>query len=235
MKAYQAGVEAAGRKEWPEVLKRMNEALATGHRDAREHFGTNRYYVDLYDPYYWRGAALMELGDDAGARKDLSRSRDAGLIRRFPEYGDLLARIDALDRRLAAEEAAAAPPTPTAATAALAAAPTVLAILTPTPTPPSVGRRRCHGRAGPRSLLGGRLRRRRGVPRGPQDRAPGRTGGRPAAEPRPGTRYVLEGETDPMLLGRARRALGAWREGGGSKRAEDALLSPSLRATLSGP
>src|SRR5512135_1613186 len=138
VKAYQAGVEAAGRKEWPEVLKRMNEALATGHRDAKEHFGTNRYYVDLYDPYYWRGAAFMELGDEAGAREDLARSRDAGLIRRFPEYGDLLARLDELDRRAAARAAAAATPPPAVATASVpAAAPTApAAVLAPTPTPP---------------------------------------------------------------------------------------------------
>src|SRR5512141_1285660 len=77
VKAYQSGGAAAGRKDWAEALKRMNEAIGTGHRDVKEHFGTARYYVDLYDPYYWRGAAQMELGDDAAAREDLARSRDA--------------------------------------------------------------------------------------------------------------------------------------------------------------
>ncbi len=237
VKAYQAGVEAAGRKEWPEVLKRMNEALATGHRDAKEHFGTNRYYVDLYDPYYWRGAALMELGDEAGAREDLARSRDAGLIRRFPEYGDLLARLDELDRRAAARAAAAATPPPAVATVAVpAAAPTApAAVLAPTPTPP-------------RSDTGGATVERVLVlfSAGDFDGAEAALAGLRAAHPDAreadllqslvlGTRYVLEGETDPLLLGRARRALGAWREHGGSKRAEEALLSPSLLAMLSGP
>jgi hypothetical protein len=50
-----------------------------------------------------------------------------------------------------------------------------------------------------------------------------------------GTRWILDGEADPLLLARARRSFGAWRESGGSKRAEEALLSPSLLAALSGP
>lgn len=238
VKAYQAGVEAAGRKDWPAVLKRMNEALGTGHRDVKEHFGTTRNYVDLYDPWYWRGAALMELGDDAAARLDLARSRDAGLIRRFPEYGDLLARIDTLDRRSAAPEPGAeATPLPPAPTPAATAAAVVAASAAPAPTA-----------AAPRPDAGGASVERVLVffSAGDFDGAEAALAALRSARPDEreadllqslilGTRYVLEGETDPRLLSRARQALGAWRGRGGPRRAEEALLSPSLLATLSGP
>ncbi len=236
VKAYQSGVAAAGRKDWAEVLKRMNEALATGHRDVKEHFGTNRYYVDLYDPWYWRGAALMELGEEAAAREDLARSRDAGLIRRFPEYGDLLARVDALDRRAAAREAAAAPTPSPAATPVQTAAPTLAPVL---PAPTAAPARPDDGSARIERIL---VLFSAGDFDGAEAALAGLRASRPEAREADllqclvlGTRYVLEGEADPTLLSRARRSLGAWRERGGPKRAEDALLSPSLLTTLSGP
>ena len=215
----------------------MNEALATGHRDVKEHFGTNRYYLDLYDPYYWRGAALMELGDDAAARRTSPARATPGSSGRFPEYGDLLARVDVLDRRAAAALAADATPVP--------AVPTPVPLAAPT--------------AGARAALAPTRRRPSGLGQAPPiervlvlfaagdfDGAEAALSVLRAAHPDAreadllqclvlGTRYVLEGETDPLLLARARRALGAWRERGGGKRAEEALLSPSLLATLSGP
>jgi hypothetical protein len=213
----------------------MNEALGTGHRDVKEHFGTTRNFVDLYDPYYWRGTSFMELGDDAAAREDLARSRDAGLIRRFPEYGDLLARIDELDRRAAVREVEAAstptppPPAPTAA---------------PTPAPAALA-----PTAGPVRPDAGAATVERVLvlfSAGDFDGAEVALAGLRAAHPDAreadllqclvlGTRWLLEGESDPLLLARARRSLGAWRAGGGSRQAEETLLSPSLLAALSGP
>ncbi|MEO8055682.1 MAG: hypothetical protein ABI768_11025 [Acidobacteriota bacterium] len=234
VKAYQAGVAAAGRKDWLDVLKRMDEALGTGHRDVKEHFGTNRYYVDLYDPYYWRGAARMELGEDAAAREDLARSRDAGLIRRFPEYGDLLARVDALDRRAAAALRAAATPTPLppVATPAPTAAPAMLA---PTARP-------TRANAGGASIERVLVLFSAGDFDGAEAALAGLSAARPDAREADllqclvlGTRYVLEGESDPLLLARARRSLGAWRERGGPRKVEEALLSPALLAALNGP
>jgi hypothetical protein len=234
--AYQSGVAAAGKNDWPEVLRRMNEALGTGHGDVKEHFGTTRNFVDLYDPYYWRGAARMELGDEAAARGDLARSRDAGLIRRFPEYGDLLARIDALDRRAAAREAASAPtpnPPPPVVTAAPTAAPAV-----PVPTAAAPARPDPGAATVERVLVL--------FSAGDFDGAEAALAGLRAAHPDAreadllqglvlGTRWILDGEADPLLLARARRSFRAWRESGGSRRAEEALLSPSLLAALSGP
>ena len=47
-----------------------------------------------------------------------------------------------------------------------------------------------------------------------------------------GGRYVLEGRRDGSLLDRARASLAAFREKGGSARAEATLLSPALRTLL---
>jgi hypothetical protein len=225
VRAYQAGVDAAGRKDWQTVFRRMNEALATGHREPRQNFGTNRFSVDLYDPWYWRGVARMELGDDAGAREDLASSRDAGVIRRFPEFSDLIARLAELDRRAEAS-AAAAIPTATAVPTQVpppTPAPTAAALPTPSPTPAD--------------LSGG------GVERvltlfsaGDFDGAEAALAGLRATRPGLreydllqslilGTRYVLDGSTEPALLSRARRALFAWRERGGTRKAEEAVLS----------
>jgi hypothetical protein len=241
--AYQSGVAAAGRKDWPEVLKRMNEALATGHRDVKEHFGTTRNYVDLYDPYYYRGAALMELGDEAASRVDLTRSRDAGLIRRFLEYGDLLARIDALDRRRSALEAVATATPPPAVPTVVAAAPAPA-----TPATPATSAPIAPTAASPRPDTGGASVERVLVLFSAGDFDGAEAGLAALRSARPdareadllqclvlGTRFVLEGESDPMLLSRARRALGTWRQRGGARRTEEALLSPSLLATLNGP
>jgi hypothetical protein len=235
VKAYQAGVDAARRKDWQAVVQRMDEALATGHQKPRRNFGTNRFSVDLYDPYYYRGVARMELGEDEFAREDLQRSRDAGVIQGAPEFSDLVTRLAALDRQ--AEEAAAAlraaaaptplptaPPVPTAATAA---------------TPTSVPVRPETSAAGAERIL-------TLFSAGDFDGAEAALAVMRAARPEAreadllqclvlGTRYVLDGGTDPAMLARARRALGSWRDRGGSKRTEEALLSPSLRATLSGP
>ena len=142
MKAYQAGQAAAQRKDWPLVVRKMNDALATGHTQARTHFGTTRNFVDLYDPYYWLGVAHMELGEVLEAKRNLLLSRSEGVIDGFPESADLLGRLGQLERREAQQ--AAAPPTPTAgptpeptAAAAPSAVPTAAALsqgdATPTP------------------------------------------------------------------------------------------------------
>lgn len=232
VQAYQAGVDAAARKDWPTVVRRMDEALATGHREPKQNFGTTRNYVDLYDPWYWRGVALMELGDDEEARRDLVRSRDAGVIRKFPELSDLTARLATLDRRAeAARPAPTATPAPAPSPAATAALPS------PTATPAPV-RTETPGSGVERVLTL--------FAAGDLDGAEAALAGVQAARPDAreadllqslvlGTRYVLEGAADRELLARARRALRTWRDRGGPRPVEEALLSPSLLALLSGP
>ncbi len=236
VKAYQAGVDAARKGDWPAVVQKMDEALATGHQKPRRAFGTNRFSVDFYDPYYYRGVARMELGEDAAAREDFLRSKEAGVIQGFGEFSDLVTRLAALDRK--AEDAAAAARAAAQPTAVPTVSPPLpTAAAPPTPTPPPV--RADLPPAGAERVLtlfsAGDLE-------GAEAALAAMRAARPDAREADllqslvlGTRWVFEGGTDADLLARARRALASWRERGGSRRTEEALLSPSLRAALSGP
>jgi hypothetical protein len=239
VKAYQAGHAAALKKDWPLVIRKMNDALATGHTQARTHFGTTRNFVDFYDPYYWLGVAHMELGEVLEAKRNLLLSRSQGVIDGFPESADLLGRLGQLERRESVQ--APAPPTPTAGPP-----PEPTAVPAPTAIPTAAGP--SPGDATP-------------APNVAADTDPERiltlfsagdfAGAEAAIESfrrvRPlsreadllatlvlGTRYVLEGRADSSLLVRAKKALSSWRKRGGSRRSEEALLSPSLLATLNG-
>jgi hypothetical protein len=239
VKAYQAGQAAAQRKDWPLVVRKMNDALATGHTQARTHFGTTRNFVDLYDPYYWLGVAHMELGEVLEAKRNLILSRSEGVIDGFPESADLLGRLGQLERREAQQ--AAAPPAPTAgptpestAAAAPSAVPTAadLSQGDATPTPNDAPG------ADPERILtlfsAGDFA---GAEAAIESFRRARPGAREAdllATLVLGTRYVLEGRADPSLLARAKKAFSSWRKRGGGRRSEEALLSPSLLATLNG-
>jgi hypothetical protein len=239
VKAYQAGQAAAQKKDWPLVVRKMNDALATGHTQARTHFGTTRNFVDLYDPYYWLGVAHMELGEVLEAKRNLLLSRSEGVIDGFPESADLLGRLGALDRREAQQAAALPTPTsvsipePTAA-AAPPAVPTAAALTqgdaAPTPNA-SPG-------ADPERILtlfsAGDFAGAEAAIESFRRVSPEAREADLLASLVLGTRYVLEGRADPSLLGRARKALSSWRKRGGGRRSEDALLSPSLLATLNG-
>jgi len=239
VKAYQAGQAAAEKKDWPLVVRKMNEALATGHTQAKTHFGTTRNFVDLYDPYYWLGVAHMELGEVLEAKRNLLLSRSEGVIDGFPESADVLGRLGQLERREAQQ--AAAPPTPTAgptlaatAAAAPSAVPTAAALSQSDATPT------------PSDLPGADFERiltlfSAGDFAGAEAAIESLRRARPFAREADllatlvlGTRYVLEGRADPSLLARARKALSSWRKRGGGRRSEEALLSPSLLATLNG-
>lgn len=239
VKAYQAGQAAAQRKDWPLVVRKMNDALATGHTQARTHFGTTRNFVDLYDPYYWLGVAHMELGEVLEAKRNLLLSRSEGVIDGFPESADLLGRLGQLERREAQQ--AVAPPTPTAgptpeptAAAASSAVPTAAALsqgdATPTPNDaPGADPERILTLFSAGDFVGAEaaiesFRRARPLAREADL----------LATLVLGTRYVLEGRADPSLLARAKKAFSSWRKRGGSRRSEEALLSPSLLATLNG-
>src|SRR5664279_1186210 len=239
VKAYQAGQAAAEKKDWPLVVRKMNEALATGHTQAKTHFGTTRNFVDLYDPYYWLGVAHMELGEVLEAKRNLLLSRSEGVIDGFPESADVLGRLGQLERREAQQ--ASAPPTPTAgptlaatAAAAPSAVPTAAALSQSDATPT------------PSDLPGADFERiltlfSAGDFAGAEAAIESLRRARPFAREADllatlvlGTRYVLEGRADPSLLARARKALSSWRKRGGGRRSEEALLSPSLLATLNG-
>jgi hypothetical protein len=238
VKAYQAGQAAAQRKDWPLVVRKMNDALATGHTQARAHFGTTRNFVDLYDPYYWLGVAHMELGEVLEAKRDLLRSRSEGVIDGFPESADLLGRLGQLERR-EAQQAPAPPPTagPTPEPTAPPAPSAVPTAAAPshddaTPTPNDAPG------ADPERIL---TLFSAGDFAGAEAAIESYRRARPLAREADllaalvlGTRYVLEGRADPSLLTRARKAFSSWRKRGGGRRSEESLLSPSLLATLNG-
>jgi hypothetical protein len=248
VKAYQAGQAAARKRDWPLVVRRMNDALTTGHTQARTHFGTTRNFVDLYDPYYWLGVAHMELGEFLEAKRNLLLSRSEGVIEGFPESADLLGRLGALERREAQQQAAPLVPAPTPP---LEPSPAVLAPA-PTSAPTAVATAaaaapREEATPAPRETQGADPERiltllSAGDLAGAEAAVESLRRARPLAREADlletlilGTRYVLEGSADPSLLARAKKALASWRKRGGSRRSEEALISPSLLATLTAP
>ena len=241
VKAYQAGQAAAQRKDWPLVIQKMNDALATGHTHARQHFGASRYTVDLYDPYYWLGVAHMELGEVLEAKRNLLLSRSEGVIDGFSESADLLGRLGTLERREAQQSAVResptpAPPeaTPTVPVPVPATAPTAGA---PAGDPGAPESRDARGASAERILTlfsaGDFAGAEAGVERFRRARPDAREADLLASLVL-GTRYVLEGRADATLLARAKKSLASWRKKGGGRRTEEALLSPSLLATLNG-
>ena len=242
VKAYQAGQAAAQRKDWPLVIRKMNDALATGHTHARQHFGASRYTVDLYDPYYWLGVAHMELGEVLEAKRNLLLSRSEGVIDGFPESADLLGRLGALERREAQQSALRESPTPAPPPEATPVVAVPVSAMAPTAAAPPGGpgapaTRDTEG-LGAESILtlfsaGDFTGAEAGVERYRLARPEAREVDLLASLVL-GTRYVLEGRTDPALLARAKKALASWRKRGGGRRTEEAFLSPSLLAALNG-
>lgn len=238
--------------QYAEAVPKLEQALATGHTRPQERFGTSRQSVDYYDPHYWLGRALMELGEDARAAAELKASLAAGLIVRHAEYPDLVARLAELDRREAARREALRPPqqppepTPTPVTARTAAAPPgeearavrparERTVALPTPAPVATPERGSALRDAVGALSTGNdqgfeLTLARARAEEPGSAAPDLLEAVSAA-----TRYLLGGKRDEALLARARRLLAAYHGRGGSRKAEAIWLSPPLRALLERP
>ena len=236
VREYELGLEALKKKDFRVAIDRMNAALATGHIRADERFGTSRYQLEWYDPYYWLGVAQMEIGEEEAARKNFRLSRESGVIERHPEFADLLSRMRILDEREAIRRA----PTP-GPTAAPMPTPAAVSRRPDAPPPP---RRMTESRTIPPSVASltplieaiarGRFRDAETELQRVRAAAPD------AAEPELlaavlfGSRYVLEGSRDSSLLARAKKSLATFRKRGGSSRSEEAWLSPTLRALLAG-
>jgi hypothetical protein len=205
VREYEAGLSALKKGDFRTAKERMNAALATGHTTPAEGFGSSRLQIEWYDPYYWLGVAAMELGEDEAARRSFARSREGGVIETRAEYADLLARVRVLDARKAATGTKEAPPP----------APASLLPLIET-------------------IAQGRFREAEAELVKVRAARPG------AAEPELlaavlyASRFVLEGSTDRSLLAKAKGCLETFRRRGGSPRAEEAWLSPALRALLAG-
>lgn len=210
VREYEAGLAALKKRDFRTAKERMNAALATGHAGPSAAFGTGRLTLEWYDPYYWLGVASMELGEDASARRYLTLSQEGGVIQERAEYADLLERMRVLEARRASRRPLPSPvPTPPALRPATLV-PLIEAI--------------AQGRFGDAEA----------------ELAKVRAGSPEAAEPELlaavlyASRFVLEGSVDRSLLTRARASLETFRRRGGSVRAEEAWLSPALRALLAG-
>jgi hypothetical protein len=250
------GRDLVEKRRWAEAVPKLREALATGHEKPQERFGTSRHSVDYYDPHYWLGRALMELGDEEGALVHLRASASEGLFPDRRETADRSLRLAELERRERARREPPAPEVPTPLPLPTAALPAP----TPTPEPAAPGP---GADAEPDPPLPLPAAAPGAVPTAPASSPPearlnealaalaagdfDRAAERVRAERRrtPGAReldlveaaalggrYVLEGRRDDALLDMARERLAAFRGKGGSARAEATLLSPSLRALL---
>lgn len=233
-----------------EAIPKLESALSTGHQTPQLRFGASRHQVDYYDPHYWLGRALMELGEEDRALAHLRASAAAGSFPDRRETEDRRLRIAELERREAARRTPpprtptpAPPPAPTplppAPTPTVPAAletpeldPTPPAeplatrpLLVPTPVPPRLEGPLAALAAGDFETTVERVRAER--KRTPDARALDLV--EAAAL---GGRFVLEGRRDRSLLDRARESLAAFRRKGGSARAEATLLSPALRTLL---
>ena len=244
------GRELVEKGRFREAIPKLEAALSTGHQKPQLRFGASRHQVDYYDPHYWLGRALMELGEEERALAHLRSSTAAGSFPDRRETEDRRLRIAELERREAARRAppprtptpppapTPLPPAPTPQPTAPmpaetvepdptppAEAPSALPLLVPTPAPPRLD--------GPLAALAAadfetaveRVRAER-------KRSPGARELDLVEAAALGARYVLEGRRDGSLLDRARTSLAAFREKGGSARAEASLLSPALRTLL---
>ena len=241
VREYELGLEALKKKDFGAAIDRLNASLATGHTKPDEGFGTSRYALEWYDPWYWLGVAHMELGHDDEARRCFRLSREGGVIEKRPEYADLVERTRILDERAAASLRPTRPPP-------LDAPPIVPALPTPPSQPaksdsassrPSSGAARPGGKDFSFAPLVEAIAQARFVDAEMElERARQAVPG--SAEPELlaavlfGSRYLLEGSADRRLLERAKRCLATYRQRGGSSRAEEAWLSPPLRALLGG-
>ena len=249
------GRDLVEKGRYREAIPKLEEALRTGHEKPQERFGTSRHGVDFYDPHYWLGRALMELGDEARALRHLRASEAGG---RFPdrrESEDRDRRIAELERREAARRQPPARqtpvsppiPAPTMPPALPTAAPTlpgptpapsppVIPFPTPAPAPsmpapaPTPQPVRLDGPVA--ALAAGDFEGAASRVRAERRRSPGARELDLVEAAALGGRYVLEGRRDGSLLAAARASLAAFRQKGGSARAEATLLSPALRALL---
>jgi hypothetical protein len=221
VREYEVGLQALKKKDFRTAIDRMNAALATGHRRPAEAFGKGGHQLEWYDPYYWLGVASMGLGEDAAARRYLTLSREGGVIEKRAEYADLLGRIRILDAREAARSSSLSPNTNTSTG--------------PRPAPTARAR---PGKVSLIPLIEAIAQARFGE--ADAELVKVRTASPEAAEPELlaavlyASRFVLEGSVDGTLLARAKASLETFRQRGGSPGAEEAWLSPALRALLGG-
>ncbi len=249
---FEEGRALVEKGRFREAIPRLEDALATGHQTPQVRFGPSRHQVDYYDPHYWLGRALMELGEEERALAHLRSSAAGGSFPDRRETEDRRLRIAELERRAAVRQAPpprtptpTPPPAPTPLPPTPAPQPTAPAtvepverdpvppiatplerpLLVPTPVPPRLDGPLAALAAGDFDTVVERVRAER-------KRTPGARELDLVEAAALGGLYVLEGRRDGSLLDRARASLAAFRRKGGSARAEATLLSPAVRTLL---
>jgi tetratricopeptide (TPR) repeat protein len=249
------GRDLVEKGRYREAIPKLEEAIQTGHEKPQERFGTSRHAVDFYDPHYWLGRALMELGDEAGALAHLRASESGGRFPERRETDDRARRVAELERREAARRLppareptpppvpspTAAPAVPTPETVPPGSTPATAspASTNPTPIPASTAPPPAVSSPSPArlsealaSLAAGDFAEAVTRVRAERRLSPGARELDLVEAAALGGKYVLEGRREAALLANARASLASFRKKGGSSRAEATLLSPFLRALL---
>jgi hypothetical protein len=85
---YKAGVQAADRRQWSEVARRMERAIA-GKATEGEQISIYGMRFEPYLPFYYLGVAQFNLGDCGAARKAWTESERQKAIMRTNFYANL--------------------------------------------------------------------------------------------------------------------------------------------------
>jgi tetratricopeptide (TPR) repeat protein len=96
---YSDAVELIEKGDHREAVPLLLKALRRGAREPNESQGSQtRFLVYRYDPYYWLGVALMELGQDDKALLSFEKSDTYSVVSRWPAWSvDLSSRREALE------------------------------------------------------------------------------------------------------------------------------------------
>lgn len=100
---YKQGIAAAESQKWVVAAEMLREAIAEQPQaKARVKRGL---YFRRYLPHFYLGKALFETGDCAGALRAWQESESQGVVRRFPEYEQIVEGRAACDQMVDLEGA----------------------------------------------------------------------------------------------------------------------------------
>jgi tetratricopeptide (TPR) repeat protein len=102
---YNAGVDAAKKKNWTAVISNMNAAIAIKPNEEKNARTYGNLFVN-YRPYYYRGAANFELGNFQEAIRDLENTGGAGPV----NLGSAESLLNKAQTRIASNQPSPPPP-----------------------------------------------------------------------------------------------------------------------------
>ena len=99
---YKKGIDAAGKKNWPEVARLMREAVAEQSAEG-EQIKLYGMRFETYLPHYYLGLALYQTGDCQGALQEWQTSQKQGAVK-GAELKTLVQNQKTCQTRMAEEE-----------------------------------------------------------------------------------------------------------------------------------